>query len=185
MGRGGPFQQQQVSNSLNSFSWWSWTYSKFSLGSNYVILLNETDLQQLLAQLQWAVLSIFHHRKSVSLLPNMCMYIAQTSANCIFIISLRHICQADSIKWTCFHLQRDFLCMQNASRPNEALVIRKISRMNQGENEKSTELVTVSRFNAGKTVSPGFWKCLLYSVVQREDAGDQSDSWKHLTVYYL
>lgn len=50
--------------------------------------------------------------------------------------------------------------MQNASTPNEALVIREMSRMNQGENEKSTELVTVSRFDARKTVSPGFWKCL-------------------------
>lgn len=25
----------------------------------------------------------------------------------------------------------------------------------------------------------------LYNVVQRKDVGDQSDSWKHLTVYYL
>lgn len=47
--------------------------------------------------------------------------------------------------------------MQNASMPNEALVIRK---MKQGENEKSTEFVTVSRSDAGKSVSPGFWKCL-------------------------
>lgn len=43
-------------------------------------------------------LPVFHSRKSVSLVPNMCVYTVQTSVSRVFINPLHHICKADLIK---------------------------------------------------------------------------------------